>query len=361
MKSARKSQKIWLLILAVIVALVFFFRLPAEAAGRLEPVTAEQPDYGSQFVVVAADERIFTLFAALNAAGFDREYDGVAMSPIRQQVRAALSGKDLPSLTRLKPFFDRIPDFHLVVWALQRGNPPSFERAEAGWWISTMAAGFEGLDEALEAFYQDAEISKLWKEVEPAYQAEIHQYQPLAEQSLADIQAYLRTSEFPFRQVVIIPNPLDAHYSGTGPQVGEIAYVVAGPSETELSLKGLIEHEVLHSVIGPMLDQHKDQISAQTSRRLYNVLKETMPSSYGSWSSVLEETLNRAINLRMLDDPGLRAQQLERLESNGFLLIKPLDHALAIYEQSSEPFDQYLPILLASLEEVPPTLLPISQ
>jgi hypothetical protein len=128
--------------------------------------------------------------------------------------------------------------------------------------------------------------------------------------------------------------------------------VVAGPSETELSLKGLIEHEVLHSVIGPMLDQHKNQISGETSRRLYNILKETMPSSYGSWSSVLEETLNRAINLRMLDDPSLRAQQLDRLESNGFLLIRPLDHALAIYEQSSEPFDQYLPTLLASLEEV---------
>lgn len=352
MKSSSKNPRRWIFLLAVAVALVFFFRLPAEAAGRLEPVTAERPDYGSQFVVVAADERIFTLFAALNAAGFDREYDGITMSPIRQQVRTALSGKDLNSLARLKPFFDRIPDFHLVVWTLQRGNPPKYGRAEAGWWISTTAAGFEGLDKALEAFYLEAEISKLWKEVEPAYQAEIHQNQPLAEQSLADIRAYLRTNDLPFRQVIIIPNPLDAHYSGTGPQIGDIAYVVAGPCETELSLKGLIEHEVLHSVIGPMLDQHINQIPKQTSQRLYNVLKETMPSSYGSWSSVLEETLNRAINLRMLDDLDLRSQQLDRLESTGFLLIKPLNQALAIYEQSSDPFDLYLPILLASLDNL---------
>lgn len=352
MKFRSKNPRRWIFFLAVVVVLVFFFRLPAEAAGRLEPVTAERPDYGSQFVVVAADERIFTLFAALNAVGFDHEYDGIPMSPIRQQVRAALSGKDLDSLARLKPFFDRIPDFHLVVWALQRGNPPIFGRAEAGWWISTTAAGFEGLDEALEAFYLEAEIPTLWKEVEPAYQKEIEQYRPLAEDSLADIRTYLRTNELPFSQVVILPNPLDTHYSGTGPQVGEIAYVVAGPCETELSLKGLIEHEVLHSVIGPMLDQHIDQIPKQTSQRLYNVLKETMPTSYGSWSSVLEETLNRAINLRMLEDADLRAQQLERLESTGFLLIKPLDHALAIYEQSNDPFDQYLPILLASLDNL---------
>lgn len=347
-----KKRYILIILLVVVVSLVFVLRLPAEAAGRLEPVNASKPDFGSQFVVVVPDERIFTLFAALNAAGFDREYQGMEMSPIRQQVRAALSEKDIPSLALLKPIFERVPDFHLVVWALQRSNPPAFGRAEAGWWVSTSAANFEGLEEALEAFYHEADISTLWQEVQPAYQAEIVQWQPLAEHSLASIQAYLKTVDMPFRQVVVIPNPLDAHYSGTGPQVGDIAYVVSGPTETELSLIGLIEHEVLHSVIGPMLDQQIEQIPASTSRRLYAVLKETMPSGYGTWASALEESLNRAINLRMLDDAGLRAQQLDRLESAGFLLIKPLDDALATYEQSDKPFEQYLPILLASLENL---------
>lgn len=352
MKSSHKNRIIWMILPVVVVALVFFFRLPAEAAGRLEPVSTERPDFGSQFVVVAPDERIFTLFAALNAAGFDREYEGMEMSPIRQQVRVSLSKKDLPSLTQLKPFFDHVPDFHLVVWALQRGNPPAFGRAEAGWWVSTSAANFKGLDKALEEFYYEADISTLWQEVQPAYQAEIDQWQSLAKQSLADIQIYLRTNNMPFRQVVIIPNLLDAHYSGTGPLVGDIAYVVSGPTETELSLLGLIEHEVLHSVIGPILDQQIKQIPNSTSRRLYTTLKETMPSGYGTWASVLEESLNRAINLRMLDDDDLRAQQLERLESIGFLLIKPFDAALATYEQSGEPFEQYLPTLLASLDKL---------
>jgi hypothetical protein len=134
--------------------------------------------------------------------------------------------------------------------------------------------------------------------------------------------------------------------------VGEIAYVVAGPTETELSLQGLIEHELLHSVIGPMVDRNIDQVPARTSHRLYAVLKETMPSNYGAWASALEESLNRAINLRMLDDPGLRAQQLEQLESQGFLLIRSLDQALAAYEQSGQTFEQYLPVFLASLDDV---------
>lgn len=350
----RKQVKVRLgfgIALGVMICFVLLARIPAEIAVRLEPVTALRPDFGSQPVVLVADERVFTLFAALNAAGFDDEYAGIAMSPVRQQVRAALSRKDLPSLARLKPFLKQIPDYHLVVWVLQRGNPPDFGRAEAGWWVSRRAADFDGLDEALGAFYCEADISTLWREVAPALHAEIDQLQPLAEQSLAGIQAYLQTNDLPFRQAVVIPNPLDAFYSGTGPQVGEIAYVVAGPTETELSMKGLVEHEFLHSVMGPILDRNINQIPTQTSRRLYAVLKKTMPSSYGSWASVLEETLNRAINLRMLGDGNLRARQLKRLESEGFLLINTLDQALATYEQSGQPFEQYLPALLASLDD----------
>jgi len=98
-----KSRFALIILLVVLISLVFVLRLPAEAAGRLEPVSASKPDFGPQFVIVVPDERIFTLFAALNAAGFDHEYEGMEMSPIRQQVRAALSEKDLPSLAQLKP------------------------------------------------------------------------------------------------------------------------------------------------------------------------------------------------------------------------------------------------------------------
>lgn len=350
--SKKKKKFIFIFAFIILVGLVLVFRLPGELVERLEPVTAPLPDFESQQVVIVADERVFTLFAALNAAGFDREYEGLSMSPIRLQVRAALSGKDLPSLARLDPYFEQIPVYHLVTWILQRGNPPVFGRADKGWWVSARAAEFDGLSEALSTFYYEADIPTIWHEVEPAYQAEIERWQSLVEQSVSHIQAYLGTSNFPFRQAVIIPNPLDSYYSGTGPQVGEIAYVVAGPTETELSLQGLIEHELLHSVIGPILDQRIDRVPAQTSDRLYTVLKDTMPSSYGSWASVLEETLVRAINQRMLDDPLLRVQQLEQLESQGFLLIRPFDQALAAYEQSGQPFVQYLPTLLASLDEV---------
>jgi hypothetical protein len=340
----------WLL--AAVVFLSLIFRLPAELAVRLESVTASLPEFGSNNVMVVKDERIFTLFAALNATGFDREYPGITMSPVRQKVRAALAVKNLPSLAQLKPIFERVTDYHLVVWVLQRGNPPGFGRAEAGWWVSTRAADFAGLAEALGAFYREADIPTIWRQVQPEYQSELNRWQPLAENAELDTRSYLRETVTPYRKLVIIPNLLDSYYSGNGPQIGGTAYVVAGPTETELSLRGLIEHETLHSLIGPMLDRQRASIPNATSRRLYAVLKDTMPAGYGTWDSVLEESLNRAINLRMLPDDQLRASQLDRLESEGFLLIQPLDQALAAYEKSGLSFTEYLPILLGSLNNL---------
>jgi hypothetical protein len=48
----------------------------------------------------------------------------------------------------------------------------------------------------------------------------------------------------------------------------------------------------------------------------------------------------------------LRANQIDRLEQAGFLLIRPLDTALTAYERSGLPFAEYAPMLLQSLNEI---------
>jgi hypothetical protein len=235
------------------------------------------------------------------------------MTSIRQNVRTALAEKNIPSLARLKPIFERIADYHLVVWMLQRGPAPEFGRTEAAWSVTTRAADFNGLAAALRDFYTEADIPALWRQVEPEYRTEIAHWQPLAETSLSNILTYLDLTELPFRQLVVIPNPLDSYYSGNGPQIGELAYVVAGPSETDLSLQGLIEHETLHSIVGPMLDRNLAIIPPAQGDRLFAALKERMPSSYGSWASAIEETLIRSIGLRMLEDDSLRTHMINQL------------------------------------------------
>lgn len=347
-----KKFIIGLAILIFITAVVFFFRLPAEVAARMEPVVAQPPDYGSDRVVVVFDERIFTLFAAMNAAGFDDEFEGIPMHPIRQEVRLLLADRSLRSRDRLKSAFSRVNDYHWVNWALSRGSAPAFARAEPKWWVTTNAAPFYEFDDVLADFYHEADIPAIQRQVGADYQAQVDYLQPLAEQSLDHITGYLRDDAVPFKQLVVIPNLLDRYYSGYGPQIGERAYVVAGPTESEGNMIGLVEHEALHSIIGPMLEQNASVVSSQQANSLYGVLKTRMPGSYGTWESALEETLIRAINQRMNNDLSMREVMLDQLENQGFLLIRPLDQALAAYEQSDIKFLDYLPTLLESLNQV---------
>lgn len=78
-----------------------------------------------------------------------------------------------------------------------------------------------------------------------------------------------------------------------------------------------------------------------------------LPADYGTWESALEESLNRAINLRILADESFRARQLERLEAEGFLLIRPLDRALASLDDLELPqykWSDFHPELLKQVE-----------
>lgn len=72
-----------------------------------------------------------------------------------------------------------------------------------------------------------------------------------------------------------------------------------------------------------------------------------------SWESELEESLNRTISLRILADESFRACQLERLEAEGFLLIRPLDRALASLDDLELPqykWSDFHPELLMQVE-----------
>jgi hypothetical protein len=73
----------------IVLAAIVIFRIPTEIVARMEPVTDQLPPPGAGFIVVKNDIRVFTLFAAMNAAGYDDENND-AMHPVRVTLRNAL-------------------------------------------------------------------------------------------------------------------------------------------------------------------------------------------------------------------------------------------------------------------------------
>lgn len=346
-----KMMRLSLLALAMLMSAAISLTV-AELAVRFEPVTALLPPMNGAYVQLYADERLFTLFAALNAAGYDEENNEQGFSAVRQQVRDELAGRSLPSLQRLRPYLAMCRFIHVsqcATWVLQRGAAPDFARAVDGWAIDAPALLFFGFDRALAAFYQEAAIADLWQTQQPAYVAEIERYLALIEPAVAEVFAYLRLNEPPTAGVRVLPNLLDAYWRGYGPHVGVFSYVVMGPASAPNV--GLIQHEAMHPILNPLIDAHLDAIERSQADRLFEASKVHVGAGYQTWPALLHESVIRAVEVR-LADPTDRERLLRQEEAQGFALVRPLAAQLTEYEASGEAMAIYLPKLLVVLNDV---------
>jgi len=330
--------------------------LGAEAAVRFQPAHPPLADDTGALVEVRVDERIFTLFAALNAAGYDRQGFEEAYHPARQITRAYLAERRLPSLTRLRWRLNVAQPYSDVVWCLHFGEAPQFKRAVAGWHLPALPALlFFGLDDAVRAFYREADLGSVWAQVQPYYQAEAEALRAAAPPALQSTLDYLRLRTLPIDRIVIIPNLLDAHWSGYGPEIGGVGYVIVGPTRQPPSLD-LVQHEALHSLLGPLVNADAGSVDRAQAERLQTALRPGLTGSYGTWESLLEESAVRAVGVR-LTEPEWRANALLNDEAQGLGLVRPLAEALAAYEAQAGSIEDYLPQWLAVLNELDPASL----
>lgn len=348
-----RAQRFHLLLcLAAVPGVIVLCLALVELAVRLEPVTAPLPAPGGEYVQLQADERLFTLFAALNAAGYDEENNERGMSEARQQMRAALAGEGRGEVTSpLRAYLALCRTIHVsqcATWILQRGPAPDFARAVDGWALNAPAFPFLGFDRALAAFYREAGIASLWQAQRPAYEAEIARYRDLATPAVAAVFAYLKISEPPTAGVVVLPNLLDAYWRGYGPRVGDLSYVVMGPA-VEPNV-GLIQHEAMHPILNPMIDAHLDAVERQQADRLLAALKPRVAAGYRTWPNILHESVIRAVEVR-LAAPADRQRLIRQEEAAGFPLVRPLADRLAEYEASGQTMAEFMPRLLDALND----------
>jgi len=336
--------------LAALGVLLFMAGVVADFAVRQEPVQAKPAPKAAEYVSIQADERLFTLMAAMNAAGYDEENNEDGMHPVRQAVRAELASKKLKSLGRLRIQLRLVHPYSYVVWTLQRSSPPAFARQLEGWWVvGPPAAVFFGLDDGLRQFYNEADIATLWQQSLPEYEAEIARYQTEAGPAVQRMLAYLRLKNTPTDRIVVLPNLLDAYWRGYGPHVGSVSYIVAGPAETPNI--ALIQHEAMHPIINPLVDANLKAIDKAQADWFFQAMNPRVGSGYHEWSTIVKECVIRAVGVR-LSDAAEREQAIARHESQGFLLVRPLAAKLAEFEQTSLSIADYMPQLLGSLNDV---------
>jgi tetratricopeptide (TPR) repeat protein len=154
---------------------------------------------GAESLELDANQNVFAVLAAINAAGYDQ---GVALpdnNPLRAQLRDYLAKQNIAVLPELRRYYQR----HLkrndtedlsqyLSYALSVTGPPDFRWRTRDVEVPPDALGLSEFTPLLIDFYQQANIAELWKQAQPIYEKELQRYQAPLLAMTQKVQGYLR-------------------------------------------------------------------------------------------------------------------------------------------------------------------------
>ncbi len=231
--------------------LLIFAALPALAQTPAPNSTSENQLDGN--------ESLFTVLAAINAAGYDADLDSPSNSPVRKAVRDYLATQKIDCLFNLKRFVrdhkKRDPAADLsqyVSYALSVNGPPLFEPRYAKNLMPPDLVQFDEFTPLIIAFYSQAHIADLWKRVQPQIDKVAGQYHGPASDAVLLANAYARnpTSGYLGRRFQIYIDLLGAPNQVQTRNYADDYFVVVTPS-VEPRVQD-IRHSYIHYLIDPL-------------------------------------------------------------------------------------------------------------
>jgi tetratricopeptide (TPR) repeat protein len=305
-----------------------------------------------------ASQTLFTVLAAINAAGYDEELDSAATPPIRKQVRDIIAAKHLNSVERLKNFFDANRQSNpgealsqYISFALTVEGPPDFQYRVPPAEIPHDVLKLEGLNPLIAAFYQEAGIEELWKRSQPAYDQMIAAYHSGVSKALLESNAYLRnpTSGFRGRRFQIYVDLLGAPNQIQSRSYKDDYFVVVTPSpEPQIDE---IRHAYLHYLLDPLSLRHFDQLSRLKAVADFAAPAPALDNSYkDDFILLATECLIKAVESRLAHGAQNRQALVDQALREGFVLTPALADGLAVYEKQEQSMRLYFPDLIGQID-----------
>ena len=313
--------------------------------------------------IILADCRVFAVMTSMNACGYDKQFNGIPMHPVRIRVREAIRLKaeaHIDELAEWKEYYRRkgLPNFCYLDYALSLCDDYPFRRirpdSELGYRVT--ARRLLDFPDILNKFWETVGLEQIWAQVKPDYLAEIRSYNlsQMARQ-LAFVWEYLRLERKEHFTFVSIPNLLDTHCHAIGACYENYWYAVENPSAYSYDFN---VHEYLHSIINALVDENYKSYRPKLDAYFEAGKDTTIAKSYGSPAGYVSECLVRAIDHRiavmMTDNPKMvkrRQALVKRRTKDGLLLTEPFYKLLVDFEQSKLDFEKFLPELLEKLPE----------
>jgi hypothetical protein len=324
----------------------------------------------SRQVAVSEDLTVFTLFALLNAAGYDLE-NRQQMHPLRRRIRTELARRLDPELKqRVREFYaahqDNADPWAYSVVAKATAGPPTF--APSAEWEEIAKdnrfADLGDLHRLLPLFYSGADVAGLYDAVRPEYVAYIQAYETEIRRQVVAVLTYCRIREVGTlgaappgerSRAVVIPNLLDSYEHAFSFELGGRLVSVEGPQ----ARIGYNPHEFVHAVTNPAVYSPATRAQEDRLRSLLDEANRALggDSSLSSVEAFVDENLVRAVSLRYLAGGRRDREREERLframddeYRSGYVLERFFWEQLAAYETSAADLRTYYPTMISHLD-----------
>ncbi len=329
-----------------------FLGLGPSAAGQLTS------GVGSS-AVVDRDIRVFTVTAALNAAGFDVDF-APQYHPVRQAVREQLEDLDTGLRDRLAAFYsehrgDTAHEDELaryVSLALSLTFPPAMDLAVEGLFVPPDARDLTGFVPLLNEFYDAAGISRLWVRLAPAYDAVLDSMGGRLRQAVVQSEAYLRipAGSTGGRRLVAfleLAAPTNSVHVRNYP---ENLYMVFGyTAETPIEE---VRHAYLHLVLDPVVAANREELEDVDGMSDWLAgIDGVRPEYADDFGIMVRESLIRAVELRLDRDPDGVMARLDAAYRSGLLLTPYFMDRLSEFEQTPVGIREYFVDMALELDD----------
>ena len=304
-----------------------------------------------------ADPALFTVMAAINAAGYDAEINSPTNHPLRKAVRDYLKGQQIPSLAELKTFFKahQLPDpnanlSQYVSFALSIDGPPDFGFRYAQNELAPDVLPLIGLGPMLAAFYKEANLEDVWQKSQPAFEQMIAAYQQPVSRGIMQANAYLRnpTSGFLGRRFQIYVDLLAAPNQVHSRSLKDDYFIVITPAQ-EMQLDE-IRHGYLHYLLDPLVLKYAEVLSRVHGIADFAEAAPALPESYKTdYTLLATECLIKAVESR-LAPAAKREAMVQQAFREGFVMTPAFADGLPAYEKQEQALRLYFPDMIQAID-----------
>jgi tetratricopeptide (TPR) repeat protein len=295
-----------------------------------------------------ASPTLFTVMAAINAAGYDAQLDSPNNHPLRKAVRDELAKKNIPSLVAIKQFYAKHPQVDpYISFAIACDGAPKFTINKREMDIPPDVIALEHLSPLLAAFYKEAGIEDLWQRSQPAINQYIERYHRPVVDAVLQVNAYLRQqtsglarSRFQiFLELLAAPNQVQMR------SYGFLYAVVITPSPDVRIFD--VRHAYLHYLLDPLSTHWADVLDRKKGIGDHAFRAGALSDSVKQdFLQLTSESLIRAVEARLDRDPA----SVQKSLLQGYILTPFFSEQLPLYESQETDMATYYKPMIQSID-----------